>query len=207
MAVGRAGRPYCGYGCLTGQGNGQGGREHGQKADQLPGYRRLDNPADRAHVAKVWGVREEELPAPSPRAEPRNAADHWTRPILLERAAYLVKLARYGEGSASETIKEFPHYSVMLSVRSRSGEAEVHENFAHIFLVFDGSATLESGGTLVGSKHNRPGEIRGGTRCELRAGDVAHVPAGQPYQFLVGGERAVICLVIKVQETPSQASF
>lgn len=64
LALGKAGRPYCGYGCLTGQGNGQGGREHGQKADQLPGYRRLDNAADRAHVAKVWGIAEEDLPAP-----------------------------------------------------------------------------------------------------------------------------------------------
>ncbi len=50
LALGKAGRPHCGYGCLTGQGNGQGGREHGQKADQLPGYRRIDNPrASRAH--------------------------------------------------------------------------------------------------------------------------------------------------------------
>ena len=47
LATGRAGRPLSGYGCLTGQGNGQGGREHGQKADQLPGYRKLDDPAAR----------------------------------------------------------------------------------------------------------------------------------------------------------------
>lgn len=40
LALGKAGKPYCGYGCLTGQGNGQGGREHGQKSDQLPGYRK-----------------------------------------------------------------------------------------------------------------------------------------------------------------------
>ncbi|HEY3481541.1 MAG TPA: molybdopterin-dependent oxidoreductase, partial [Streptomyces sp.] len=56
LATGRAGRPLSGYGCLTGQGNGQGGREHGQKADQLPGYRKLDDPAAREHVAAVWGV-------------------------------------------------------------------------------------------------------------------------------------------------------
>ncbi|HLZ38302.1 MAG TPA: molybdopterin dinucleotide binding domain-containing protein, partial [Mycobacteriales bacterium] len=47
-----------------GQGNGQGGREHGQKADQLPGYRRLDDPAARAHVAGVWGVDPDSLPEP-----------------------------------------------------------------------------------------------------------------------------------------------
>ncbi len=64
LALGKAGKPYCGYGCLTGQGNGQGGREHGQKADQLPGYRKLDNPDHRAHIAKVWGVAEQDLPMP-----------------------------------------------------------------------------------------------------------------------------------------------
>ncbi|MFJ4198601.1 molybdopterin oxidoreductase family protein [Streptomyces sviceus] len=64
LAAGRAGRPFSGYGCLTGQGNGQGGREHGQKADQLPGYRKLDDPAARAHVAEVWGVDPDSLPGP-----------------------------------------------------------------------------------------------------------------------------------------------
>jgi len=64
LALGKAGKPYCGYGCLTGQGNGQGGREHGQKADQLPGYRRLDNPQHRAHIAGIWGVNETDLPRP-----------------------------------------------------------------------------------------------------------------------------------------------
>ncbi len=64
LALGKVGRPYCGYGCLTGQGNGQGGREHGQKADQLPGYRKIDNPEHRRHVAEVWGVPENDLPGP-----------------------------------------------------------------------------------------------------------------------------------------------
>ncbi|MEV6653841.1 molybdopterin oxidoreductase family protein [Streptomyces sp. NPDC051219] len=64
LATGRAGRPLSGYGCLTGQGNGQGGREHGQKADQLPGYRKLTDPAARAHVAEVWGVEPDTLPGP-----------------------------------------------------------------------------------------------------------------------------------------------
>ncbi|BFO21281.1 hypothetical protein SHKM778_76690 [Streptomyces sp. KM77-8] len=64
LATGRAGRPLSGYGCLTGQGNGQGGREHGQKADQLPGYRKLTDPAARAHVAEVWGVDPDALPGP-----------------------------------------------------------------------------------------------------------------------------------------------
>ncbi|RCG29739.1 nitrite reductase [Sphaerisporangium album] len=64
LALGLPGRAGSGYGCLTGQGNGQGGREHGQKADQLPGYRRIDDQAARAHVARVWGVDPAELPGP-----------------------------------------------------------------------------------------------------------------------------------------------
>ncbi len=64
LALGKAGRPHCGYGCITGQGNGQGGREHGQKADQLPGYRKIDNPTHRTHIAAVWGISPDELPGP-----------------------------------------------------------------------------------------------------------------------------------------------
>jgi assimilatory nitrate reductase catalytic subunit len=64
LALGLPGREGSGYGCVTGQGNGQGGREHGQKADQLPGYRKIDDPAARAHVAAVWGVDPRTLPGP-----------------------------------------------------------------------------------------------------------------------------------------------
>ena len=68
LALGLPGTPGSGFGCLTGQGNGQGGREHGQKADQLPGYRKLDDPAARAHCARVWGIDPADLPGPGPSA-------------------------------------------------------------------------------------------------------------------------------------------
>ncbi len=62
LALGKPGKPSSGWGCLTGQGNGQGGREHGQKADQLPGYRSINNPAHREQIAAIWGIAPEELP-------------------------------------------------------------------------------------------------------------------------------------------------
>jgi assimilatory nitrate reductase catalytic subunit len=62
LALGLPGRTASGYGCLTGQGNGQGGREHGQKSDQLPGYRSIEDPEDRRHVAQVWDVDPDSLP-------------------------------------------------------------------------------------------------------------------------------------------------
>jgi assimilatory nitrate reductase catalytic subunit len=62
LATGRIGRPGCGYGTITGQGNGQGGREHGHKCDQLPGNRDIENPEHRKYIAEVWGVAESEIP-------------------------------------------------------------------------------------------------------------------------------------------------
>ena len=62
LATGNIGREGAGCMMITGQGNGQGGREHGQKCDQLPGQRMINDPAARAHVAKVWGIAPEEIP-------------------------------------------------------------------------------------------------------------------------------------------------
>jgi assimilatory nitrate reductase catalytic subunit len=62
LASGRIGRPSCGYATITGQANGQGGREHGQKADQLPGARDINKPEHRAYVASVWGMDPDDLP-------------------------------------------------------------------------------------------------------------------------------------------------
>ncbi|GAA1101329.1 molybdopterin oxidoreductase family protein [Streptomyces javensis] len=95
LATGRAGRPLSGYGCLTGQGNGQGGREHGQKADQLPGYRKLDDPAARAHVAAVWGVEPDDLPGPGRSAyELLDALGQDVRALLLMGSNPLVSAPR-----------------------------------------------------------------------------------------------------------------
>jgi len=62
LATGNVGRPGAGCLMITGQGNGQGGREHGQKCDQLPGQRSIADPAAREHVARVWGIAPEEIP-------------------------------------------------------------------------------------------------------------------------------------------------
>jgi assimilatory nitrate reductase catalytic subunit len=64
LASGRIGLPKCGYGTIVGQANGQGGREHGQKCDQLPGWRDISNPEHRRYIASVWGVEEAEIPGP-----------------------------------------------------------------------------------------------------------------------------------------------
>ncbi|MGA2168117.1 MAG: hypothetical protein ABSG62_07875 [Terracidiphilus sp.] len=144
------------------------------------------------------------------RKDPAPHADHWSLAILLERAAYLSKLAKHSNGSASETLKEYPDHSTMLSFRGRDGVVELHENVADLFVVLDGRATLVTGGTVVGAETIGPGEIRGssiesGTRQELRAGDVAHVPAGVPHQMLVPGEKTFTAFEVKIRENPRGA--
>ena len=62
LATGHIGREGAGCAMITGQGNGQGGREHGQKCDQLPGQRSISDPEARAHTAKIWGIAPEEIP-------------------------------------------------------------------------------------------------------------------------------------------------
>ncbi len=64
LASGRIGREDSGYGTIVGQANGQGGREHGQKCDQLPGMRDISNPEHRKYIASVWGVEESSIPGP-----------------------------------------------------------------------------------------------------------------------------------------------
>lgn len=142
--------------------------------------------------------------SPEPRGT-KNPVDHWSPAVLLERAAYLRKLAKHGDGSASETLKEYPQHCAMLSFRSRDGEAEVHEKFADLFCVLAGKATLVTGGVVIGAQNVAPGETRGtsiegGLRQMLRAGDFAHVPAGTPHQMLVKSDETITSLVLKVQE-------
>ncbi|MFC9277929.1 molybdopterin oxidoreductase family protein [Streptomyces collinus] len=121
LATGRAGRPLSGYGCLTGQGNGQGGREHGQKADQLPGYRKLDDPAARRHVAEVWGVDPDALPGPGRSAyELLDALGGDVRALLLMGSNPVVSAPRAGH--VEERLRSLDFLAVCDVVRSETAE-------------------------------------------------------------------------------------
>jgi assimilatory nitrate reductase catalytic subunit len=69
LATGKYGKPGCGVTTITGQGNGQGGREHGHKCEQLPGNRDITNPEHREYIASVWGCDVDEIPGKGLTAE------------------------------------------------------------------------------------------------------------------------------------------
>jgi mannose-6-phosphate isomerase-like protein (cupin superfamily) len=133
------------------------------------------------------------------------ASDYWSREQLLERAQHLRELATQGDGSASETLEKYPHHYTMLAFRNKTGGGELHENFADLFTILDGRATLVTGGELVDGKTTAPGELRGsgvkgGARQELKAGDEVHIPAGVPHQMLLEAGATVTYFVVKVEE-------
>lgn len=132
-------------------------------------------------------------------------SDHWSTSDLLERAKHLQALAEKGDGSASETLEKYPHHYTMLAFRKKSGGGELHQNFADIFFILRGHATVVTGGRLIDEKTTGPGELRGkavegGTRQELRDGDVVHIPAGMPHQMLLADGDTVTYFVVKVEE-------
>ena len=131
--------------------------------------------------------------------------DHWTPAQLLERAQHLKQLAAQGDGSASETLDKYPRHFTMLAFRNRSGGGELHQNYADLFYILDGNATIVSGGQVEDPKTTAPGEIRGtavagGTKQEVAAGDVVHIPAGVPHQMLLPQGGTVTYFVVKIQE-------
>jgi hypothetical protein len=133
-------------------------------------------------------------------------SDHWTHEELLARAQHLRQQATQGDGSASETLEKYPHHYTMLAFRNRNGGGELHQNFADLFTIVDGRVTLITGGEMVDAKTVSPGEIRGssvkgGTRQELKMGDVVHIPAGMPHQMLVADGDTVTYFVVKAEET------
>jgi glc operon protein GlcG len=72
--------------------------------------------------------------------------------------------------------------------RTGPGEVEYHERVVDVMHVIDGSATVVTGGDMVGAREVGPGEVRaqaidGGTRHELSNGDVLAIPNGVPHQF------------------------
>jgi mannose-6-phosphate isomerase-like protein (cupin superfamily) len=132
-------------------------------------------------------------------------SDHWSKAQLLERAKHLQEMAAKGDGSASETLEKYPHHYTMLACRQKSGGGELHQHFADMFVILDGHATVVTGGKIVDEKSTGPGEVRGksvdgGSKQEVRAGDVVHIPAGLAHQTLVADGETVTYFVIKAEE-------
>jgi mannose-6-phosphate isomerase-like protein (cupin superfamily) len=131
--------------------------------------------------------------------------DHYTPATLQELAKPLQEKAINSTGSASETLQKYGVDFTMLSFRNKDGVAELHEKFADIFIVVDGSATLLSGGELANPTSIGGGDMHGteilhATTTSLAKGDIVHIPANTPHQLLIPKNGTLIYFVVKVKE-------
>jgi assimilatory nitrate reductase catalytic subunit len=141
LATGRIGREGCGYAMITGQGNGQGAREQGQKCDQLPGARDIENPEHRRAIAEVWGVPESSIPRKGLSAVPLVEAIHAgkIRGLLLICFNPMVSLP--DQRFVQEALERLEHFAVI--------DFFLSETARHADVVLPGSLMEEDEGTTT----------------------------------------------------------
>jgi mannose-6-phosphate isomerase-like protein (cupin superfamily) len=92
---------------------------------------------------------------------------------------------KQGQAIVSERILQLAPYNANLEYRPQAGTAAVHIKEAELFYVIDGSATMVTGGKLVGGTQNGDNitgpSIEGGTTQKLSKGDFLLVPENTPH--------------------------
>lgn len=151
LATGRIGRKGCGYATITGQGNGQGGREHGHKCDQLPGNRDIENPAHRAYICDVWKCTDEELPAKGHPAPEIMEMIHAGQIKGLISICFNPLVSLPDSNFTREALEKLEHYTAI--------DFFLNETAHHADIVLAGSLHEEEEGTVT-SAEGRVNRIR-----------------------------------------------
>ncbi|HJT72931.1 MAG TPA: molybdopterin-dependent oxidoreductase, partial [Chitinophaga sp.] len=141
LATGRIGKPYCGYATITGQGNGQGGREHGHKCDQLPGNRDINNPEHRKYIAGVWGIDETEMPGAGYTAYELIEAIHRGEVKGLISLCFNPLVSLPNNNYVREAFEKLEFYATI--------DFFLNETARHADIIFPGSLHEEEEGTVT----------------------------------------------------------
>ena len=161
LATGKIGKPGCGHSTITGQGNGQGGREHGHKCDQLPGNRDITNLEHRKYIASVWGCEESEIPGKGLSAQEIMNAIHDGEIKGLLSICFNPLVSLPDANYTREALEKLEHYSVI--------EFFLSETAQHADIVLPGSLHEEDEGTAttaegrivkIAAAVNPPGEAK-----------------------------------------------
>jgi mannose-6-phosphate isomerase-like protein (cupin superfamily) len=101
--------------------------------------------------------------------------------------------------TTTENILSAAPYNASLEYRAAVGPAAVHEKEAEFFYVIDGSATMVTGGKLVGEKRNGANltgtAIEGGSSRSVAKGDFIVVPENTAHWFsAINGTLVVMSL-------------
>jgi mannose-6-phosphate isomerase-like protein (cupin superfamily) len=133
------------------------------------------------------------------------SAQATTSPAVIMPAARLVAVGDSLTPGASRTAQlgRGSGYTYAVTHRDSTGGLEQHADWADVFVIEAGSASLLSGGSIEGGKETTPGELRGGVvrgamKAALHVGDVVVIPAGTPHQMLLAPGEHVSYLAFKV---------
>lgn len=141
LATGKYGKPGSGVNTITGQGNGQGGREHGHKCDQLPGNRDITNPEHREYIASVWGCDQSEIPGKGMTAQEIMNAIHAGEIKGLISICFNPLVSLPDSNFTREALDKLDHYTTI--------DFFMSETAHHADVVLPGSLHEEDEGTVT----------------------------------------------------------
>jgi len=109
---------------------------------------------------------------------------------VMALAAQAKSERKENQALVSKPILRLAPYNASLEYRASVGPAAIHEKEAEFFYVIDGSATMVTGGKLVGESRtnaeNLTGSaIEGGSTRSVAKGDFIVVPEGTAHWFSV----------------------
>ena len=134
---------------------------------------------------------------------------HSAADVTRAQAETLADARRAPNGQGSHPLDTQDTSAMLVLVRVRTGEAEVHGLWADQMIMQSGTMTVVTGGSIVG-KHpygTNPEEFRGtsiegGTEHVLHPGDLLRVPAGVPHWTRLAPGAIVRYLAVK-EKLPS----
>lgn len=114
------------------------------------------------------------------------------------------KITATNKGAVEDKIIDYGNYFSAVVHREGNIGAEMHDQWADVYVISSGSGTLETGGTISGGKSTGPGEIRGGTihggiRQKVAPGDIVHIPAKMPHAMLIEPGQQITYFIFKVK--------
>jgi hypothetical protein len=141
------------------------------------------------------------LVAPALAADPVGVT-MWKPAELKQRDEALSKKVG-ADHSARETLADYGDHRFRMLYRDADGLPEQHDNMVDVVIVQSGEGTLVLGGKMINLEAGPgPGEylgtgIEGGELHALAPGDLVHIPAKIPHNFLVAKGKHITYVLVK----------
>lgn len=125
----------------------------------------------------------------------------WRASELRQRNAALATRIR-SDGSSRETLADYGaggnSHRLRFIRRDRDGWPELHQDIIDVVFVQSGQGTVLVGGELEGQSNVPGAVIHGGSRHQVAAGDVLHIPARMAHAYLADRGSPISYVLVRV---------